>query len=40
MNKKRLAFLVLTISIIFIACDPNRVFEENKKLDKNEWDKM
>lgn len=39
MITRRIAFILIALSTLFIACDPNRVFEENKKLSNNVWDK-
>lgn len=36
--KNVIGFLIL-ISVLFTACDSARYFEENKKVDKMEWDK-
>ena len=39
MSNKILSFLVIAFVVTALAgCDPSRVFEENKKIDKNEWD--
>ena len=35
----RIAFSIFAISTLFIACDPNRVFEENIQIENNDWDK-
>ncbi len=31
-------FIIAFVGVAFAGCDPSRVFEENKKIDKNEWD--
>ena len=37
-QKFRCFFIVVLVSAAFAGCDPSRVFEENKKIEKNEWD--
>ena len=40
LNIRKILLLFFTCSLFFIvSCDPSRVFEENKKLDDNNWDK-
>ncbi|HZI54469.1 MAG TPA: gliding motility lipoprotein GldH [Chitinophagaceae bacterium] len=38
MSKPITYIFPLCVLLIFSGCDPYRVFEENKKLDNNEWD--
>ena len=37
MIPKYYLIIIFLLSTLFISCDPNRVFEENKKLDDNNW---
>ena len=38
MSKLFYAFMGFGIVCAMMACDSNRLFEENKKIEKNEWD--
>ena len=39
MSSKKLSFfLLILVGAAFAGCDPSRLFEENKKIEKNEWD--
>jgi gliding motility-associated lipoprotein GldH len=39
MSKIFLSFFLLVFLVTaFAGCDPSRLFEENKKIEKNEWD--
>ena len=35
----RYLFIISFISFVFASCDPNRVFDENKEIPENIWDK-
>ena len=38
-NINTISFLVIAcLLFLFVSCDPSRVFEENKKLDDNNWE--
>lgn len=38
MSKVRICITLVLLSLMFVtACDPNRVFEENVKIDENKW---
>lgn len=37
-HKFRCFLIIFLVSAAFAGCDPSRVFEENKKIEKNEWD--
>lgn len=38
MSKLFYAFMVIGLVCAMMACDSTRLFEENKKIEKNEWD--
>ncbi len=37
-NKIKGAFLLIILGFVMISCDPNRVFQEYKKIDNYVWD--
>lgn len=38
-DQKRISVVIILLTILFISCDPNQVFEENLSLAQNNWHK-